>query len=86
MQKNIVVNKRSLRQRIWDARFLYLLLLPGVVFFAVFHYIPMDGILLSMKKYNARLGIWGSPWVGMSNFKRIFITEPKGRLKKKCNM
>ena len=34
----------------------------------------MEGILLAFKKYNARLGIWGSEWVGLKNFKRIFIT------------
>lgn len=34
----------------------------------------MDGVLLAFKKYNARLGIWGSPWVGFKNLNRIFIT------------
>ena len=59
---------------IWHARYLYLLLIPGIVYFAVFHYGPMNGLLLAFKKYNARLGIWGSKWVGLDNFRRIFTT------------
>ena len=55
--------KKSLNKyllRIWQARYLYLLLIPGMVYFAVFHYQPMSGLVLAFKKYNARLGIWGS--------------------------
>lgn len=59
---------------IWHARYLYLLLIPGIVYFAIFHYGPMSGLLLAFKKYNARLGIWGSKWVGFDNFERIFTT------------
>lgn len=65
---------RRLGHDIWEARYLYLMLIPGIVFFAVFHYAPMSGVILAFKKYNARLGIWGSPWVGMDNFARIFKT------------
>ena len=65
---------RRLGHDIWEARYLYLMLIPGIVFFAVFHYAPMSGVILAFKKYNARLGIWGSQWVGMDNFERIFKT------------
>lgn len=66
--------RKPLRIRIWDARYLYLLLLPGILYFAIFHYGPMSGLVLAFKKFNARMGIWGSPWVGMKNFQRIFAT------------
>lgn len=36
---------------------------------------PLPGIVLAFKKYNARLGIWGSHWVGFSNFKFLFATN-----------
>ena len=65
---------RRLGHDIWEARYLYLMLIPGIVYFAVFHYAPMGGVILAFKKYNARLGIWGSQWVGMDNFARIFKT------------
>ena len=64
----------KLANRIWQARYLYLLLIPGLVYFALFHYVPMSGLVLAFKKYNARLGIWGSQWVGWTNFARIFST------------
>ena len=59
---------------IWQARYIYLLLIPGLLFFIIFHYVPMNGIVLAFKKYNARLGIWGSPAIGWANFERIFRT------------
>ena len=66
------LNKYMLR--IWQARYLYILLIPGILYFAIFHYVPMSGLVLAFKKYNARLGIWGSQWVGWANFQRIFST------------
>ena len=59
---------------IWDARYIYLLLIPGLLYFIIFHYVPMNGVVLAFKKYNARLGIWGSASVGWANFERIFRT------------
>lgn len=59
---------------IWNARYIYLLLIPGLLFFIIFQYLPMNGVVLAFKKYNARLGIWGSPSVGWANFARIFST------------
>ena len=65
---------QRLGNAIWQARFLYLLLIPGIVYYAVFYYVPTSGLALAFKKYNARLGIWGSPSVGWANFQRIFTT------------
>lgn len=65
---------RKLGRAIWDARYLYLMLIPGLLFFIIFHYGPMSGVMLAFKKYSARLGIWGSPWVGFAHFERIFKT------------
>jgi len=52
--------------------FLYLLILPGFIFMAVFNYAPMYGIQLAFKEYSPRAGIWGSKWIGMDNFIRMF--------------
>lgn len=59
---------------IWQARYLYILLIPGLLYFILFHYIPMGGLTLAFKSFNARLGILGSPWVGMKNFERILAS------------
>lgn len=66
--------KLSLGQRIWKARMIYLFLLPGVVFLTIFRYIPISGNILAFREFNAKLGIWGSPWVGLKHFQRLFIT------------
>ncbi|GHU74426.1 putative multiple-sugar transport system permease YteP [Clostridia bacterium] len=50
----------------------YLLVLPVIVFFIVFHYIPMYGIVIAFKKYKPVLGIMGSKWVGLQNFRSFF--------------
>lgn len=61
-----------LGREIWKNRVIYLLLLPGIVWFAIFAYMPMGGLTLAFKEYNAKMGIWGSPWVGLENFRYLF--------------
>jgi len=51
---------------------LHLLLLPTLLYFVVFHYVPLYGVLLAFKDYNPALGIWGSPWAGFEHFQRFF--------------
>jgi len=46
--------------------------LPGAVLMFVFSYLPMFGIILAFKDFSPRLGIWGSPWAGFSNFSYLF--------------
>lgn len=52
--------------------FLYMLVLPGLLFCLIFNYGPMYGIQLAFKDYSPKLGIWGSKWIGMGNFVRMF--------------
>lgn len=51
---------------------LYLLLLPTLIYFLVFHYQPMYGLQIAFKDYIAVDGITGSPWVGFKHFIRFF--------------
>jgi putative aldouronate transport system permease protein len=51
---------------------LYLLLLPTIAYFVIFHYIPMAGVQIGFKDFRAIDGIWGSPWVGLKHFRRFF--------------
>lgn len=53
-------------------RYLYALGLPGMIFLAIFAYIPLAGHLLAFKDYKFRDGIWGSKWVGFHHFKFFF--------------
>lgn len=60
------------KARLWRERYLFLLLLPGLLYFIVYKYIPMAGIVLAFKDYNPFQGILHSPWVGFKHFKTIF--------------
>lgn len=51
--------------------FIYMLVLPGLLFMLLFNYGPMYGILLAFKNYSPRLGVFGSPWVGMEHFREM---------------
>lgn len=53
-------------------KIIYLMAVPGVLFFLVFHYVPLYGILIAFKKYNLYQGFAGSPWVGFDNFAKLF--------------
>ena len=59
---------------------LYLLLLPGFLYFILFRYVPMGGVIIAFKDYSPFLGIWDSAWVGLEQFRRFFDTPDFGRL------
>ncbi len=58
----------GLMRTIWKYRYYYLMLLPIVAWYVIFCYVPMYGVTLAFKSYNFKLGILGSPWVGIENF------------------
>ena len=53
---------------------LYLMFLPGGIYLFINNYIPMAGIIVAFKNYNARQGIWKSAWAGFKNFQFLFAT------------
>ncbi|QUI22239.1 sugar ABC transporter permease [Vallitalea pronyensis] len=65
--------KKIIRQLKKDYQ-LWLLALPVIIYFIVFHYLPMYGIQIAFKDFIAMKGITGSPWVGFQHFER-FITS-----------
>ena len=54
-------------------KWLYLLVVPGLLYFLIFKYAPMYGIIIAFKDYVPNLGIHGSKWVGLENFRDFFI-------------
>ena len=62
-------------KRIWKYRYIYLFLLPAVIWFIAFAYTPMVGLLLAFKDFKYNMGILGSPWVGLKYFKN-FLSDP----------
>ncbi|WP_242845557.1 ABC transporter permease [Butyrivibrio sp. WCE2006] len=62
----------NLKTDITRNKVIYIMCIPIVVWYIIFHYIPMAGIMMAFQKYTPALGITGSPWVGLDNFTRFF--------------
>ncbi|HZG78383.1 MAG TPA: sugar ABC transporter permease, partial [Paenibacillus sp.] len=65
----------ELARRLVKNRALYLMIVPGFLFFVIFKYIPMGGLVIALQDYQPYLGISDSPWVGFKHFERLF-SEP----------
>ncbi|MGZ9583408.1 ABC transporter permease [Paenibacillus marinisediminis] len=71
------------RKSIWlRYRYLYLMMIPGILYYLIYHYVPMLGLVVAFKDYNLLKGITGSPWVGFDNFHTIFSSPDFGILLK----
>ncbi len=71
-------NRISLRRRIIRDRWMYVFILPGVLYFLIFNYLPLAGNIIAFQQYSPFLGFSNSPWVGLDNFQRLF-TDPDFR-------
>lgn len=60
----------SLR-RFWPA---YVMIIPVIIWYIIFAYLPMGGLIIAFKKYSVIRGISASPWVGFDNFIKLFQT------------
>lgn len=58
--------------RMWKCRYLYLLAFPGLLYFIIFRYIPMYGVVIAFQDFKISKGIWGSEWVGLEQFHKLF--------------
>ncbi|RAV21696.1 sugar ABC transporter permease [Paenibacillus contaminans] len=70
----MTLNQRFLliRRALVRYRWFYLMMLPGIIYYIVYHYVPMGGLLIAFKKYNLIKGVWGSEWIGLDNFMTVF--------------
>ena len=68
--------KRQIKRNKW----LYVLVLPGFLYFVIFKYLPMWGIVIAFQDYQPFLGIKNSEWVGMENFTTFFSNPDFFRL------
>ncbi|MHA6482913.1 ABC transporter permease [Paenibacillus sp. strain BS8-2] len=62
----------SLKKEIKSNGHLYLMVLPAVIGFIIFHYASMYGLIIAFKKFDLFLGFAGSPWVGFKHFQSFF--------------
>lgn len=69
----IIRNKKHRRlAKMYNSRGLYLFILPAVIYYCIYSYVPLYGIQLAFKQFSPSLGILGSPWIGWANFTRFF--------------
>lgn len=77
----LVTNRRKeFVKGVRQSRYLYLFLLPALVYVIIFNYLPLYGIQIAFKYYSPVKGIWGSAWIGFENFERFFESYYFGRL------
>ncbi len=67
--------KSRLPALLWKNRYYYLLLLPALLFFVLFCYVPMAGVGLAFKDFSYTKGIFGSDWAGLKHFERLFSSN-----------
>jgi len=75
LKTTLSTKRDSLSKRMWKARYIYLMILPGFLYFIIFKYIPIYGIQLAFKEFQVGKGILGSPFVGLDNFRYLFINQ-----------
>ena len=63
---------RRFGRKALQSKYLIMMILPAIVFYAVFCYVPMYGVVLAFKSFNPIKGIIASPWIGFNNFKEVF--------------
>lgn len=55
---------------------LYLLMLPGILYYIIFKYVPMYGVVIAFQDYSMGKGVFGSKFVGMKHFVEFFVNTP----------
>ena len=66
---------RKFGNKFLRSKYLVLMIIPAIVFYAIFNYVPMYGILIAFKSFRPKLGIMRSPWNGIDNFIKVFEEE-----------
>ncbi len=75
--KSVMINGKQTRssrltsrlKRYWPA---YVLILPVLIWYLIFCYAPIGGLVIAFKKFSILRGVAASPWVGLDNFRRLF--------------
>ena len=73
---NVRPERKSRMARLWqNNKYLWLLFLPCLIYFILFRYVPMFGLIITFKDYNLFKGVWESKWVGFKYYK-MFLENP----------
>ena len=75
IEKKKVSKLRVEFSKLIKKRNLFIMMLPGIIYFIIFKYIPIYGLQLAFKDYIFKAGITGSKWVGLEHFQNIFAMQ-----------
>jgi len=67
-------HKSSFFKKVADNKILLLMIMPATLYFFVFSYIPMPGLILAFQRFTLTDGLFNNPWVGFSNFHFFFAS------------
>ena len=67
--------KKTFGQKVYENRYLLIIFLPVLIYYLIFAYGPMLGLVTAFQNYSPFLGITGSKWVGLKNFTTFFNSE-----------
>ena len=79
-QKEVSNGKKGIVRDFKKNKGLYLMILPVLLYYAIFCYKPMYGAIMSFQDFSPRLGFWGSDWVGLKHFTNFFTSSDFPRL------
>lgn len=66
------IKKKFKVRYFWFNRYLYIMLIPALIYYIIFHYVPMYGATIAFKDFNMSKGILGSSWAGFKHFEYLF--------------
>ena len=72
--------KKTFWQRVYRDRYLLLLFLPCLIYYILFKYVPMWGVLISFKDFKPFIGFMGSDWVGLKHYVNFFSNPDAWRI------
>lgn len=78
-QRRVTIGER-LRKSLVNYWQLYLLVLPAIIYLWLFNYVPMYGVQIAFRKFSAKKGITGSPWVGLYYFEKFLKYPDFGKI------
>ena len=68
---------QNLRKTLAKDKYLYIIFFIPFLYFVIFKYLPIYGVIIAFKNFKVAKGIWGSPWVGLQYFGE-FLSDPYG--------
>lgn len=83
MEKQVIapnLRKRSFWKELARDKFLVFMVLPVILIFFIYNYLPMVWNVIAFEKYSIRKGIFGSQWIGLAHFEKFFSSPYCGRV------